>query len=468
MGQRLDRFRGTATGKVLFIGFLVLLLLIPLGMLKGLIAERSRLRSMAEADISNSWGGAQMLGGPVLVMPFRYRRYYSHGVTDIVTDEIYVLPQELAIEGGLATQVLRRGLHEVPVYSASLSVTGLVRPATLNAEEYEDLEILWSEALFALPLSDARSIREAVRITIGGTAVEFQPGGARVPGLGNQLVASLAAFGLERLDDAQAFSFELAIGGTGSLRFLPFGDLTRVNLTSDWPSPSFAGAFLPASRSVEESGFSAAWQVPHLGRGYPSVWKRSDVTGQPPMARPQAIMQAMPEPTPAFIAGVSAQASAFGVDLFVPIGIHEASLRAVKYAVMFIGLSFLAYFAFEVFGALRLHALHYLLVGLANCLFYLLLLASAEHVGFGPAYAGSTAASIALIGGYSAAILQSWRRALPVAAMLCGVYAYLYITLLAEDFALLSGALALFGILAAFMYLTRNVDWHSVTFDRPA
>jgi inner membrane protein len=245
---------------------------------------------------------------------------------------------------------------------------------------------------------------------------------------------------LEPLTSMQSFSIALEIRGTGRLHFLPAGDITTVQLASGWPSPSFGGAFLPDQRSVTDSGFTATWRVLGLGRGYPSAFRRSEGLESVVMA------------------------SSFGVDLIVPVGVHEASLRAAKYSVLFFGLTFLVYFLFETFAALRLHALQYLAVGMANCLFFLLLLAIAEHWGFGQAYVASAFASTLLIGGYSAAILRRARRALPVVALLTSVYGYLYVTLQAEDYALLLGALGLFAILAAFMWLTRRVDWFDVKF----
>ena len=433
--------QGTVTAKVLFVGFLILLLLIPVNMIENLIGERHHMLESARSEIARAWGGEQVVGGPILIVPFQYSRYLHNGVSDTVSDEIFVLPDELSIQGELDTQTLRRGLYTVPVYTASLSVTGRLSPPDIDRADYDDLEILWHEARFSLPLSDARSIKNPVRLTLGDTSIEFQPGGNPVAGFGQQLIAPFAALGLENMVSSQAFSFDLTLGGSGSLKILPLGDTTRVNLQSGWPSPSFSGAYLPDERTVSDSGFSASWRVLNLGRGYPESWKRSENPGQ------------------------RFDVSSFGVELMIPVGIHAASLRAVKYAVLFIGLTFLGYFLFEIFASLRLHALQYLLVGMANCIFYLLLLALAEYIGFGPAYAGSALASVALIGSYSAAILASARRALPVVSMLAAIYFYLYITLQAEDLALLFGALGLFGILATFMYLTRRVDWFAVSFN---
>jgi inner membrane protein len=177
-----------------------------------------------------------------------------------------------------------------------------------------------------------------------------------------------------------------------------------------------------------------------LGRGYPSSWTR---TGAAPL---------------------NIEASAFGAELITPVGVHEAALRATKYGVLILGFTFIAYFLFELFVPLRLHALQYLLIGLANCVFYLLLLALAEHVGFAPAYVASALASTALITSYSGAILRSLKRAAPIGALLTALYGYLYVTLKAEDYALLFGALGVFAMLAGFMYVTRRIDWFDVSF----
>jgi inner membrane protein len=291
-----------------------------------------------------------------------------------------------------------------------------------------------------LPISDARSIKEPVQFTSDGSTATFQPGGTRVAGFGPQLVARYAELGRGAPSAPLAFSLEVALGGSSSLEFLPLAAVTRASLTSNWASPSFRGAYLPENRTVTADGFSASWRVLDIGRGFGSAWKRSD-------AVPMSVAE-----------------TSFGAALITPIGIHEATLRSAKYGVLLIGSTFAAYFLFELFAALRLHALQYLLIGMANCVFYLLLLALAEQIGFGYAYFASAVASTALIAMYSAAVLRSMRRAVPIGALLSGLYAYLYVTLRAEDYALLFGAVGTFGALATFMYVTRNVDWNRLRF----
>ena len=433
--------RHSVSGKVLFIAALVLLLLIPMGMIKGVVHERAYLLQSARTDIANAWGNAQTIGGPILAVPFRYTRMLS-GVTVTTTDELYVLPQELRFEGEVRTEIRYRGIYQVPVYTAELQISGVLPPPEFGNDD-SAREILWEDAYIALPLTDARPIKAAVRLTLGNQSADFAPGGTRVAGFGPQLSVPFAALGLANFVEAQAFSFSLTLGGTGELKFLPLGDTTDVTLTSPWPAPSFSGAYLPETREISAAGFAATWHVLYLGRGYPSSWRQSRFV-------PNALAT-----------------SAFGVNLIVPIGLYEASTRAAKYAVLFIGLSFLIYFLFEIFAGLRLHPLQYLLLGLTNCMFYLLLLAISEHLSFGLAYFLSSAASTTLISVYSSEVLGARRRVGPVAAALTVMYAYLYVTLQAEDFALLSGTLALFVVLALFMTMTRSIDWYELEISHP-
>ena len=432
----LQSLQTSVTGKVLFVGVLILALLIPLGMIEDLTIERAQRAEATREEIASTWGGAQVIGGPILVVPFRFTRLsYAQPVT--VDDEIYLLPEELEIASTAEVTTRKRGIYAVPVYTAQVRISGrFAAPSTPRA--YDDLEILWDQAEISLPISDARSIKEPVRFTTDGASTTFQPGGTRVAGFGPQLVARYAELGRGAPSAPLAFSLDVKLDGSRSLRFLPLGSVTRASMTSNWPSPSFGGAYLPERPpAITANGFTASWHVLDVGRAFASAWKRS-------------------APFPGSI-----EASSFGAALITPIGVHEASLRAVKYGVLLIGLSFAAYFLFELFVGLRLHPLQYLLVGIANCVFYLLLLALAEQIGFLLAYLTSAVASAVLIGLYSAAVLRSTLRAVPVGALLGVMYAYLYVTLQAEDYALMFGAVGTFAALAAFMYLTRRVDWHA-------
>ncbi len=243
---------------------------------------------------------------------------------------------------------------------------------------------------------------------------------------------------------AVEFSLRLSLRGGKSIGFLPFGEETRVKLESPWPSPSFVGSFLPARPEVGPDGFKADWYVLSLGRSYPQAWLAGEV-----------------EPK-------NLSASRFAVDLLIPVDAYLKSERSVKYGILFVLLPFIALFLYEVGTHVRVHPMQYLLVGLAECLFYLLLLSLSEHMAFDLAYLASAAATVALVSVYASAVLRGWRRAAVVPPLLAAAYGFLYAALQSEDYALLIGSLGLFVLLAAVMLLTRHVDWYRLARPRPA
>jgi len=446
MYELLQRLRASVTAKLLFIGFLILLLLIPMSMIERVINERNGLYLTAKHDIMNAWGREQTIGGPVLTLPYRVRYTDDNGIERVRQCLAHFLPERLDVRGSLETEMRYRGIYQVPVYTADLQVIGRFAAPDLARLDIQLEDVDWDEAYLAVAIADARGIREPMRLRSDLGDITFEPGGVKVRGFDPQVVAPLP--GIAPATDAASgrakgfrFAFDLKLNGTEKLAFLPLGNRTEVLLTSAWPSPSFFGAYLPESRDIDAMGFNAEWKVLHLGRNYPDAWHDNKVP-----------------------AGHVA-ASAFGVDLFMPVGTYQKSTRAAKYAVLFIGLSFLAFFMFEIFSGLRLHPFQYLLVGFANCLFYLLLLSVSEHAEFTLAYTLSAAASTLLVYGYSASILEHRGRGLIMLSLISGLYAFLYVTLRAEQYAMLIGAMALFLILATVMYLTRRLDWYRVTLD---
>lgn len=437
MQQQLSALRRSSLVKVAGIGVLILVLLIPLAMTRDVIHDRSRVHDEAKNEIMRSWGGSQLVSGPILVVP--YVRVHVDPYMDRTEypGEVYFLPEELSFDTELETEIRYRGIHEVPVYTANMTVSGRFIAPDMSNLGLDETDIEWQRAYIALPVSDARAIRNAPEISIAGQSIRFEAGGTPIPGFAPQIVAKLA----DTLDEtvrsaAIHFSIDLDVGGTGSLQFLPIGDLTSVEIRSPWPSPSFSGQHLPATRAVRADGFEATWRVASLSRALPARWTSKNFQTD------------------------ASQTSAFGVDLFMPVGLYQLSDRATKYGILFIGLTFVTYFLFEVLVRLRLHPLHYLLVGFGNVLFYLLLLSFSEHVGFGGAYLVSSLASTSLVGTYSSSILGSRQRAMLVAAMLVCLYGFLYLTLNAESYAMLAGSIGLWLSLALVMYLTRNIDWY--------
>ncbi len=439
MQSLVSRLRQSASVKAFTIGFLVLVLLIPLQMVRGTINDRSYIHDTARMDIQRTWGHSQTIAGPVLVVPYDVVHTNDRGDLSTRTTEVYLLPDTLQIDADIDPEIRYRGIHEVPVYSATASLKG--RFASIDAAELgiDSGRIHWADAFVAIGVSDGRAITETPSLGLDGRSIPFEPGGELIDGLPPQIQAPLEAGAASDFSTPMSFDIELSFNGSESLHFLPFGDSTQVSMRSTWPSPSFAGRYLPHTRDVSDSGFTADWSVPSIGRTLPSRWTKHSA------------------------AAASATASAFGVDLYMPIGIYRLTLRAAKYGVLFIVMTFVSYFLFETIAGLRLHPLQYLMVGLANVVFFLLLISLAEHIGFGPSYLASALASSGLVITYSHAVLGARSRAGIVGGLLFALYAFLYMTLKAESYALLAGALGLWVTLAITMFLTRRIDWYAMS-----
>ncbi|HUE30352.1 MAG TPA: cell envelope integrity protein CreD [Verrucomicrobiae bacterium] len=302
-------------------------------------------------------------------------------------------------------------------------------------------DVLWDEVSLSVGVPDLRGVAKEPRVAWDGQEVGFQPGAGDVDlfctGM-HVAVPSLRPGGKA----LHTFSFELTLAGSEALAFVPVGKETEVSLASTWRDPSFTGAFLPSERTVDERGFRATWKVSYFARSFPQRWQR----GAPAAATLQK----------------QTEVSAFGLRLLDPVDFYRQSDRAVKYAALFVLLTFLTFALFEVLQPLRIHPVQYLLVGFAMCLFYLILLAASEQVGFALAYGVGAGATIALVAGYATRVLAGRRRGGVMGALLAGLYGYLYVLLQLEDYALLLGTVGLFAILATVMWVTRDLDWYAV------
>jgi inner membrane protein len=403
-------------------------------MLSGLLQERSGLREQAYAKVAQGWGGDLVVGGPLLRIPTERRVDDGHEIR-IERRDLYLLPAQLAIDADVRMEPEPRmvGIYAVPVYLAQVRLAGSFDLAALAPQIGQPgVTYLWNEARLRLPLSDVRSLRNIERARLGTTELQFAPA-ARGIYVGIETPVDPAIFA-----QAGAVNFDLraTLAGTRNVSVLPVGSTTAVTLHSDWQHPSFQGAFLPATRSISAAGFEAGWQILELNRSYRQVWLEGEVDD------------------------AALLASAFGVGLYQPVDAYQRSERAIKYAVLFIALTFLTFFAWEQVSGNPVHPLQYLLVGVALSVFYLLLIALSEHIAFILAYAISAVALVALIGFYLAGALRSRARGSLAALLMSLVYGVLYVLILSEDYALLLGALVLFAALAGVMVATRHIDWY--------
>lgn len=438
------KLRDSVLFKMIVTGLLVLALGIPLMMVRGQIQERQQRRDSVVSEVAGTWGRAQILGGPVLTVPYLAHTRDEDGKVTTWTKLAHFLPETLKVDGRLLPDLRRRGIFEVAIYRADLHASGQFQRPSFAEWGIAPQDILWDRAWLSIGVSDMRGIRRNVRLVWGDKALQLSPGGGITGFWSTGLRVPISGLAQAPEKQSYPFAFDLAVRGSQSLCVLPLGKQNTVTLRSSWPDPSFTGAFLPESRNVTAKGFEATWSVPYFGRSYPQQW----------LEKPE---------TAAVASEVEALGSAFGVELYLPVDVYQKTERSVKYGMLFLVLTFLAFFLFEVFSPVSLHPMHYLLVGSALCLFYVLLLSISEHIPFAAAYAIASAGILVLISGYSLAILDGKRRALAMSGMLVILYSYLYVLLQAEDYALLLGSIGLFVILALVMFLTRKVDWYSPT-----
>ena len=426
--------RRMMAAKVVTIGFLTLLLMIPMMLIESLMNERERTAGNAVEEVGQKWSGAQTVLGPMLTIPY-YTTQHSEktGRTERVVEMVNILPDSLDIIGDVRTEELRRGIYESVVYRSTMELRGtFVLPPEVPLRP-GDPDFPLEDAMLNLGLSDLRGISEPVAVEWGSTQKTLDPG-IRHNELLNSGVSCLV--NAQPLAEGRTVSFRirLALKGSGSLYFAPVGKTTTIALRSNCRTPSFTGAFLPANRQVTDSGFVCDWKVMHLNRNYPQVLTGSD--------RQEAIEE-----------------SVFGVDVLQPVKRYQQSMRSVKYAILIILLTFVVCFFVEVLQRRHIHPLQYLLVGLALSLFYSLLLSISEHTSFGLAYLIAAVMTVSLITCYMAGVLKLRRTAMAIGGLLAGLYVYVYVLIGMESYALLAGSVGLFVILAVIMYVSQKIDW---------
>ncbi|CAI8710315.1 inner membrane protein [Pseudomonas sp. IT-P12] len=435
------------TFKLGAIALLILLLLIPLLLIDGVIQERQQLRDGVLEDIARSSSYSQQLSGPLMVVPYRkvVRTWKLNEKTNQRYQEVgeergrlYFLPERFELDGQVQTELRARGIYQARLFHADNRINGhFSLPAQLGIkEDFADYQ--FDQPFLAVGISDIRGIENALKLELGGQRLDFVPG-SQVGWLGEGVHVMLPT--LDARQTAQlTFAFDLKLQGTGQLQVLPVGKTSTVSLTANWPHPSFIGNYLPARRDISDQGFSAEWQTSFFSTNLQEALN-------------DCVLRRSCE---AF------NGRSFGVSFIDPVDQYLKSDRAIKYALLFIVLTFAGFFLFEVLKSLAVHPVQYALVGVALAFFYLLLLSLSEHIGFALAYLLSASACVSLIGFYVCHVLRSVRHGLSFSAGLTTLYGLLYGLLSAEDYALLMGSGLLFGVLGVFMVLTRKLDWYGV------
>jgi len=426
---------------------LVLALLVPLGMIDGLVSERANRQSAVVEDIAESSAGRQHLFGPVLIVPYTERWQETVEVREnnetktrledrIENRELRFLPEQLNINGRLTPETKRRGLFKVSSYVLDAEFKGrFVMPRGYgNPPSLHRGSLEFGAPYVAVAVADMRGVLDAPGLDWNGKRQAFEQGSGLLAQSSGMHAPVDVAVNADAGIDA-GFSFSLKLRGLENLDMVPTGRQTYVALASSWPHPSFHGRFLPDPQTQEigPDGFRAAWSVNALA---------SNVADSLRHCRELHCFDS------------------FGVRLVDPINIYSLSDRATKYGFLFVGLTFAAIFLFEVLKRLAIHPAQYTLVGLALAMFFLLLLSLSEHIGFGLAYVCAAAACVGLITYYLSGVLGGLRLAGGAGLILGGLFGALYGLLQSEDNSLMLGSVLLFALLALAMAATRRVDWY--------
>ena len=458
--------RRSAGLKLILICFLVLLMAIPAMFIGAISWERSTAAQEVTNQVSQRYGGPQILIGPILSIP--YEQEYSDG--SVKTGHYIIYPDTGSAEfASVDVEAKSQSLYKVPVYSADGELRATFADP-LKAVKIAGMTLKRSDARFLLSISDVRGLKSDIQLRgANGQMAQFEPAiendvsrlgvppvygeradGSRIfikagipgqehealPHIGQWLSVPAAPY-LEGTGPVSV-SAKLQLSGAQTLSIPPFAKSTRIDLTSNWPDPGFQGEFTPTDRDINKDGFTASWTMPYLSRGIRGQGRAEEVLPQltTNMVRVKFVSTDNP---------------------------YQTVNRALKYSVLFIGLVFLAYFLFEIIVGTPVHPAQYILIGLAQAIFYLLLLAFAERIGFVPAFAIAALLTIVVTAGYAGAVFGGRDYIWKAGSVFAIVYGLLFVLMRMEDFALMVGALASFTAIAATMYLTRDVDWYGGT-----
>ncbi|WMY74988.1 cell envelope integrity protein CreD [Buttiauxella selenatireducens] len=411
----------------------MVVLLIPLSMLSSLINERSNYRDDVEQSLAQSTSGSQTVTGPLIAIPVTELTTVIEDNKEIKKESRFIryyLPENLSVVGKQAVEPRHIGIYEGQIWRTDLTLNASFNRQQLKGDD--GVETRLGTPYVVLAIGDSRGIGKVGELNINGQSYPIEPG-SNLPGVEQGLHAKIP---LELLQsDKLTLRFTLDLMGTKQLALVPLGRNSQFSLTSNWPHPNFIGDFLPRQRTVSESGFTANWQ---------STWFANNLNTSFDDAR---LIDVSRLPT-------------FSVTVANPVDQYQLTDRAVKYAILLIGLTFMSFFLMETLTGLRVHPMQYLLVGLSLVMFYLVLLAVSEHTGFNGAWLLASLVCAGINGFYLKAVLNSWKASMMFTLGLLILDAVLWQLLQSEDSALLLGTGVLFASLSAIMLLTRNIDWY--------
>ena len=439
------------TARLIMVGILTLLLMIPLSLIQNLITERSERQEEVVQEIGEKWGNEVLIYGPVLKVP--YITYEEKIVTNEQTKKVlketikqtnyaYFFPDDLNIVAQVNPERKSYGIYQTAVYQSNMDISGSFTNLDFSELDIKEEQVLWEKSKIVLRTSNLKGVNEKVSIDFNNIdyklSSKYSGKNRTLPGFDYVILHRLESKYLDKTDFSNSenfnFNLKLNIKGSKQMRFIPIGRETEAQIKSNWKTANFFGEFLPYNKDkITKDGFDAKWKVLDINRPFS-----------------QQYFNSLPD----------LNQFSFGVNFMIPVDEYQKSDRSAKYGMLVISLTFLIFFLIQTMSRINIHPFQYLMIGLALTMFYTLLISISEHSNFLKAYLIASASVVTLITLYSKSILKTVKFTLFIGISLTVLYSFIYIIIQLENYALLVGSIGLFLILAGVMYFSRKIDWN--------
>lgn len=438
----LSQLQDSVAVKLILIGILTLLLLIPSSWIQSIIYEREQRQEEAITDIANKWSGMQLIESPVIQIPYRSYVKSIDNAGKVTFKEaistIYLLPEVVKIEGKVNPEILHRGIFDAIVYNTQIRLKGSFGELELKKSGINPEMVYWDKAKVIAGISDFKGLQSNPKIRIGDSLYIAEPDFSEENLFDNSLAvqANISPAKSTRIN----FDIDMELKGSGELNFLHMGKSTSVNITGKWSNPSFTGNFLPEKRNITETQFSSSWKMSNFTRPFPQQW----------IGNNKQVAQ-------------NKEKASFGIKFLLPVDQYQKTTRSAKYAILIILLSFISLFFIELLKKVKVNLLQYVLIGAAMIIYYSLLLSFTEQVGFAIAYLIASISTVILVSSFIGAFLKNRKVALTFAAILSIFYIFIYVIIQLQDLALLFGSVGLFITVASLMYFSVKINAQNKT-----
>ncbi len=444
--------KNSISARLIVIGILTLLLLIPMAFIKDLIRERQYRQKEVVEEISNKWGSEVLLYGPILKVPYNtYQIVYKHNekTKSTITEKqhigmqyAYFFPEKLDITSTINPEEKKRGIYKTAVYKSSINMNGTFTTPDFSERDVSDKDILWDKAKVIVQTSNLKGVNNLVDIKVNTNNYQLTSklsNSNQAKNYDEVTLHNLESKAIVKDDlpikNVTTFSLNLEVNGSEQIRFIPVGKTTEVNIKSDWKTANFLGEFLPYnSDKISDNGFDAKWKVLDINRPFD-----------------QQSFEGIPE----------LQKYSFGVNFKIAVDEYQKSERSVKYGILVIGLTFLVFFLIQTMSKIAIHPFQYLMIGIALSMFYTLLISISEHSSYFIAYIVAGISVVTMITLYAKTILKNFKFPVLIGTSLTILYTFIFVIIQLENYALLVGSIGLFIILAAVMFASRKIDWQN-------